>query len=252
MSGVPVGGKRDPARGEDLRRAGDRVPQPHPLAHVPSVRLAGVSMHELRAVAMIDVDGRRVRHERVVLLRRLERRIHAPFRSGEADHPRLGVGRGKRQEEVTVDGDLGALRSQETQRRLSNHLARAARWRHLEADAFRAGIDLRDVHVDGAWRCLTALDHRHADVRRRDPRAGNGGGSRPGRTGELWRGEQERQEHRAEQAPGRGCPPACGFVLAGHGSEAAAPNTRSKLPVKMADWCDSGTPRLTSAVRCWL
>ena len=120
-------------------------------------------MNDRGVIDPIDVDGRRVGDQRITLFRRLERREHPALGRGQANHPRGAVVGRKRQEVVSVDRQLRALllRKSSVERRID--LAIAAGRRHLEANARRFEVDLRDVHV----KRLGAVDPDrvgHADV----------------------------------------------------------------------------------------
>jgi len=113
---VAIHGHADGAAGHDLRRAGDDVPERHLFPHVPLVGVRGIVSHDRRVIVAIDVDRRRIGHERVGLLGYLERRDETAFGSAEADDPCRPVLRRKRQEEMAVDGDLRAFLGQEVER----------------------------------------------------------------------------------------------------------------------------------------
>ena len=172
MRAVAVGRQRHASVGDDLRRAGDGIPEPHALTDVATVGLPRVAVHDPRALARVEVEGRRVGDEREALLGRLERGEDAALGGAEPDDPRVGVGGGERQEEVGVDRELRAHRPKERQHRLPHHLARAAGRRDQEADAGRARIDPRDVLPHRAWHRRGDVDQRDADKRRRPVRVG--------------------------------------------------------------------------------
>ena len=57
-------------------------------------------MHDGRMVVGIDINGRRIANDRVVLGGQFERRIDISIGSGKPDQGRIGVIRRERQEEV--------------------------------------------------------------------------------------------------------------------------------------------------------
>jgi hypothetical protein len=127
-------------------------------------------MDNARPVARVNVEGRRVGDDGEALLGRLEGREQASLGCREADHPGVGVGRRKRQEEVRVDRQLRLFLSEVVHRALANRLARSARRRHFEAQTRHPEIDLRDAHVQWTRRTLHAIDEGDACIRVRDLR----------------------------------------------------------------------------------
>ena len=138
-------------------------------------------MHDARVILRVDIQRRRVRHQRVTLLGNFERRVHLTLGSGEPHQRSVVVRRGERQEVVRVDGDLRMLLRQELERGLAQGLPRSARRREFESDARRCQIDRYHVHAqrtrsglrpfdisDAAKRVLYGVGGREAPAPDRD------------------------------------------------------------------------------------
>src|SRR5207244_13162023 len=93
---------------------------------------------------------------------RFEGGVRVALGSSQADQVGLGAGRGERQKEVAVDGQLCVFLMEEVERRLPHRFERAAGSRQLESDARSAEIDLHNVYVFGSRRSSGARDQSAA------------------------------------------------------------------------------------------
>src|SRR6185503_4069056 len=118
----------------------------------------GVAVHYRGMIRRVYVEGRGVGHQGVGLRGLLAAGEDAAAGCGETDERDLGIGGGERDEEMGVDGDLGALLPEEVERGLANGLAGPAGGGELERDARGSEVDPDDVDAEGARSGLGADD----------------------------------------------------------------------------------------------